>query len=295
MEVLVTGASGFIGSRLVGRLAERGHLVTALVNKNDVSAPKIKTVRGDITDRSLAFDGDFDVAYHLAAVTPLERNKKIQRQVNFEGTANLFDKIKDRSKHVVYVSGLGVFGHSDQVIDESTEKNPDTEFARIRLAAERHMEKKCREASIGFTTAYLGEVYGNGGWFTAQLMDRMKNGRFKMPKAGDYFRSFVHVEDAVNALVAIGEKRRYDESFIVTDSHPALFRDFANFVADKMGIKRLGSVPVFLAKGMLGGDAVRLLTTPTRASNKKIAELVEIKFPSYKEGLAQVLADADQM
>ncbi len=295
MKVLVTGASGFIGSRLAGMLAEGGHLVTALVNRNDVSVPKIKTVRGAITDRSLALDDDFDVAYHLAAVTPLEKSKKVQRQVNFEGTVNLFDRIKDRTRHVVYASGLGVFGDPGHVIDESTEKNPVTEFARIRLAAERYLEKKCREASIGFTAAYLGEVYGNGGWFAEQLVGRMRNNRFKMPKAGDYFRSFVHVQDAAGALVAIGEKRQYDENFVVTDSNPVLFRDFVNFVADRIGAKRVGSIPGFVAKAVLGGDAVRLLTTPTRASNKKISELMEIKFPSYREGLAQVLADMGQM
>jgi len=296
MNVLVTGASGFIGSKLVGRLAEGGHAVTALVNKNDISVPQIRMVRGDVSDRSLAFDGDFDVVYHLAAVTPLQKDRKVQQRVNFGGTVNLFDKIKDGSRHVVYASGVGVFGDSsNQIIDESAEKNPDTEFAKIRLAAERFLEKKCREASIGFTATYFGEVYGNGGWFTAQLVDRMKSGKFKMPRAGNYFRSFVHVDDAVSALVAIGEKQRRDEDFIVADSQPALFRDFANFVADGIGVKRPGSVPGFLAKAVLGGDAVKLLTTPTRASNKKISELVEMKFPTYREGLAQVLADIGQM
>jgi len=296
MDVLVTGASGFIGSRLVSRLAEGGHSVTALVNKNDIQVPGIRIARGDVSDKSLEFDGGFDVVYHLAAVTPLQRDRRIQQRVNFDGTANLFDKVRDRARHVVYASGLGVFGDSSgRVIDESAEKNPDTEFAKIRLAAERHLEKRCGEASIGFTAAYLGEVYGNGGWFAAQLVDRMKKGKLRMPGAGNYFRSFVHVDDAVGALAAIGEKRRRDEGFIVADSQPVLFMDFVNFVADKIGVRRPGSVPGFLARAVLGGDAVKLLTAPTRASNKKISGLMEMRFPTYREGVAQVLADIGQM
>lgn len=295
MRILVTGASGFIGSRLVKNLTESGHCVTALVNKNEISVPNIVVTRGDISTNALMLDGDFDIVYHLAAVTPLEKNKDIQKAVNFDGTKNLFEAIRGRCGHVVYASGLGVFGDaSDCIIDESTAKNPDTEFARIRLDAEKHLEESCTASSVGFTAVYLGEVYGNGGWFATQLLVRMRNGRFRIPMAGDYFRSFVHVDDAVGALAAVGQRRACGD-YIVTDSHPVLFRDFVNFLADEIGARRPGGIPKLLARAALGGDAVKLLTTSTRASNKKISGLIEFKFPTYREGLSSVLAETNQM
>ncbi len=293
MNVLVTGASGFIGSNLVKKLRDNNHTVTALVNQNDVTVPAVKIVRGDIAESLLVFEDKYDIVYHLAAVTPLEKNKKVQQKINFKGTINFYNKIKDTTNHLVYVSGLGVFGRTNHIIDESTAKNPDTDFAKIRLAAERHLEKECTEKNIGFCVAYLGEVYGNGGWFTSQILPRLKKGKFKMPKSGDYFRSFVHIDDAVNALYAIGQ-RQSDESFIVTDSNPALFKDFINFTADKVGVSHPGNIPTFLAKAVLGGDFIKLLTTPTKASNKKISEIIKIKFPTYQEGLTQVLAEINQ-
>ena len=298
MGILVTGASGFVGSNLVRRLVADGggggeREVTALVNRGDIAVPGVRVVRGDITDPDLRLEGGFEVVYHLAAATPLEKDGRVQRQVNVEGTANLFERIRDGAASVVYVSGLGVFGDaSGRIIDESTKRDPDTHYAKTRLEAEEYLAKGCGEHSIGFSVAYLGEVYGNGGWFASQLAGRLRRGRFRLPAGGNYHRSFVHVDDAAGALAAMGEGRPRHRSFIVTDSEPAPFRDFVNFAADLMGVRRPGGVPAFVARALLGGDAVRLLTTPVRASNKRISGLVRMRFPTYREGLPQVLSGA---
>ena len=111
-----------------------------------------------------------------------------------------------------------------------------------------------------------------------------------MPKNGEYFRCFVHVDDVVNSLIAIGEKNAFDNSFIITDSNPALFKDFINFVCDKLEVKHPGGIPTFLAKTVLGGDFVKLLTTSTKASNEKISKIATFQYPSYKEGVESLIS-----
>jgi nucleoside-diphosphate-sugar epimerase len=133
-------------------------------------------------------------------------------------------------------------------------------------------------------------VYGDGGWFTSQIIDRLKKGSFRMPKSGQYYRCFVNVDDVVNALIMIAEKNTFDESFIITDSNPALFADFINFICDKLGVKHPGSVPTFLASTVLGGDFVKLLTTSIKTSNAKISKLYSFQYPSYKEGVEAVIS-----
>jgi len=292
MKVLITGASGFIGSNLVDALVVKGHSVTGLVHENNFQNSTAKSLQVDLTDSSLSIPGEkFDVVFHLAALTPMEKNKKVLRKVNLDATKNFMDKIKSKTGFLIYASGMGVFGDTEGVIiDENTPLKPHTKYAEIRYEAQKFLEKECKENSIPLTVVYFGEVYGNGGWFTSQIIERLKRGKFKLPKGGDYYRSVIHVEDAVSALIAIAEKKAQSDSFVITDSNPVLFKDFINFTCDKLGVKHPGSVPTFLVKAVLGGDFVKLLTTPVKTSNAKISKLFDFKYSSYRDGIQQVIS-----
>jgi len=291
LKILVTGASGFIGSKLIKKLIGNNHSVTALVHKQNIKDSSIKIIKGDLTSSTFVIpDGQYDVVIHLAAATPLEKNKKTLKKINYNGTVNLFEQIKDKTKFFVYASGLGVFGDAkDKVVDENTEINPHTEYAKIRLDAQKFLEKSCKENSIAFTVVYLGEVYGDGGWFANHVVPRIKKGRLRIPNSGNYYRSLIHVDDVVSTIVTIAEKSIQNDSFVVTDSNSVLFSEFINYVADKIGAKHPGSVPNFIAKAVLGKDAVTLLTVSLKTSNKKLAKLIELKYPSYKEGIDSFL------
>ena len=113
--MLVTGATGFIGTKLVDKLIGRGDTVTALVRTGQIPNPKVKVITGDLTYPDFDFvDDQYDVVYHLAAAWPGEKDKKLQRKVNYDGSVNLFSKIKDKARFFVYVSGLGIFWGSER-------------------------------------------------------------------------------------------------------------------------------------------------------------------------------------
>lgn len=293
MAVLVTGATGFIGSRLVDRLVTRGDAVTALVRAGKTTNSQVHTVEGDLAYPDFDFpDDSYDVIYHLGAVWPGEKDKKVQRRVNYDGTVNLFSRVKDKAKFFVYVSGLGAFGDAKgNVINENTSPNPNTDYAKIRLEAQKYLEENCKQYGIPFAVAYLGDVYGNGGWFKSMMVDRLRRNSFRIPGSGKYYRSFVHVDDVVSALVAIAEKNQAGQSFLVTDSTPVVFSEFVSFVCSKLGTKLPGTVPAFLAKTALGQDFVTLLTTSVKASNLKISQICTMTYPSYQDGIAAVLSE----
>lgn len=293
MAVLVTGATGFIGGKLAERLIRRGDPVTTLVRSGNLPNSQIKIVNGDLTYPDFVFpDEEYDVVYHLAAAWPGEKDKKIQRKVNYDGTVNLFSKVKDKAKFFVYVSGLGVFGDSkEKIIDENFNLNPNTEYAKIRLEAQKYLEEACKEQGIPFSVAYLGDVYGNGGWFKSMMIERLKKGSFRIPGSGKYYRSFVHVDDVVSALVVIAEKNQTNQSFIVADSNPVVFSDFVNFLCTKLGVKIPGTIPAVLAKAILGSDFVNLFTTSTKTSNAKILNICDFTYPSYQEGVNAVISE----
>ena len=177
------------------------------------------------------------------------------------------------------------------VIDEETKLAPTTEYAKIRMEAQKFLEENCRQFGIPLTIAYLGDVYGNGGWFKSMMVERLRRTSFKILGSGKYLRSLVHVVDVVSALLAILEKGQTNQSFVIADSSPVMFSEFVNFTSAKLGVERPGTIPSFLAKAALGSDFVTLLTTSTRASNAKISRICNLQFKSYQEGVSAVLSE----
>jgi len=292
-SVLVTGATGFIGSRLVEALINKEYDVTSLIREGKKGNSKSNIIYGDLTDEKIDFkDLKFDCVFHLASHTPLEKNKKILEKVNLEGTKKLFDEIKNITNSIIYISGLGVYGEpGDKIINEEQKYNPNTNFVKIRLDAEKYLIDNSLKNDIDFAVVHFGDVYGPGGWFNEMLVKRLQKNTFRMPAGGDYYKGFVHVDDAVGSMIAVLEQKSFGESFIVADSQPVTFKEFSNFTADQIGAKHPGSVPTFLAKAVLGGDLIKLLTTSMKVSNEKISKIYQFKYPDYKNGITQVISE----
>ncbi|PIW35461.1 MAG: nucleoside-diphosphate sugar epimerase [Nitrosopumilales archaeon CG15_BIG_FIL_POST_REV_8_21_14_020_33_23] len=286
-RVLVTGATGFIGSRLAQKLLESGADVTILARKKQEKSP-FKTIIDDLTHPNLHFKQKFDVVCHLASVTPLEKNKKIIQSVNYDGVKNLFSAVSG-AKLFVYISGLAVFDPIYDKITETTPKKYDTEFVKVRIKAQEFLEENCLKSGMNLSVAYLGDiVYGNGGFFQSMIYDRIQKGTFRIPGNGKYVKNFIHVDDVIGALIAIIQKEETN-SYILTDSTPVSFIEFINYISDNLGVKKPKTVPAALAKLVLGSDAINLLTRSVSASNRKISQIYDFKFQSYKEGLSDLL------
>ena len=310
MKVLVTGASGFIGSALVRKLSESKdspYQVFALIRKatsadgSSWDPKRVNVLTGDLADPgSLNFDtkeGEIDVVYHLAAVTPESRlRRQVLRDINLAGTKNLFDAVRDNARHFVHVSGLAVFepaGSSGNVVNEGSPKSRDLEYIRIRLEAEEYLRENCAKYGIDLTVVYFPDiVYGNSGSFRRIFLEQISKGKFRIPGTGEYYTNFIHLDDAVGILIALTSKRSQtaNESYIASDSDPAPFREFVNFIADALGVKRPGSAPLFLARAVVGSDLIKMLTKNTRASNEKIASLYNFQFPTYESGIPHVVS-----
>ena len=152
-SLLVTGATGFIGSKLVETLLDRKYHVTSLARPGKSVHPKSDLVSADLTDSNLKIPiDDIDCVIHLASHTPLEKNKKILESVNLQGTKNLFSQVKEKTKSIIYISGLGVYGDPKGItVDETFPYSPMNNFVKIRLDAQKFLESECKERGINFS------------------------------------------------------------------------------------------------------------------------------------------------
>ena len=133
----VTGASGMVGSKIVGRLVAHGYKVKALSRNKFFDDSDIELFRGGLDDEEVlkSFLSDAHVLFHCAA--ELYDESKMW-DVNVLGTERLLSIVKDSSiKYLCYLSSAGVVGRTNvKWVDEKTKCNPQNAYERSKWAAE---------------------------------------------------------------------------------------------------------------------------------------------------------------
>jgi len=213
-KVLVTGASGFIGSNLTAALAAQADEVTCLVRRTSRSDPLralgVKCVYGDVTDpESLrpAIAGQ-EVVYHVAGLPTVLRPVDFYR-VNSAGTFHVARLCAEQSRPpvLVTVSSLAAAGPSPQGRPR-TETDPlvqVSEYGRSKLAAER----AARRFADRVPTTIVRPPIVFGPWDRAGLemfrpVDRF--GIHFVPRTARHRFSVIHVEDLVQLLILAAQR-----------------------------------------------------------------------------------------
>ncbi|MDI1495241.1 MAG: NAD dependent epimerase/dehydratase family protein [Cenarchaeum symbiont of Oopsacas minuta] len=284
MRVLITGASGFIGYKLASNFVDMGDEVVALCNKNVTPQGCIGVKVNLATKVPDIPKGRYDIVYHLAAATPLVKSFDGSRAINYDGTKNILKAINGRTESFVYVTGTGIYGKIDSMITANTPCNPHTKYSKVRLEAQRYAQRICDKNKNTFLVACMGDVYGSGGWLSSQIVPRIKKNRFKVPGNGEYVKSFVHIDDVITALTAIG-KQSTGGVHILADSEPIKFSDFIRLICKLLGKDYSGNIPSVIAKIVMGREVVEMLTTSTVCDGSAMAKMIDVKYPSYKVGI----------
>ncbi len=209
MRVLVTGASGFLGSHVAEQLSAAGHQVVALVRKSS-KVDFLKTLKGvefafgDVADRDsikVAVKGADAVIHSAGAVKA--RSPEEFHQINVGGTENAFFAAKEAApdlKRFVFVSSLAGAGPSEDGRPVSiTSRNPVTHYGRSKLDAEDFLEG--HKDSLPITMIRPPMIYGprdNESFAFFQSVSR----RF-LPKVGPGTNtlSVIYASDAASACI----------------------------------------------------------------------------------------------
>lgn len=268
--VLVSGASGFIGGRLLRLLSSEGINCRALCRKPIEHDRVFVADLSDKANLALACSGIscvFHCAGHAHAFTSLSgRNDALHWRVNFEGTRNLLEAAAEQGvKQFVNLSSVKAMAESGaKCVDEESAGEPETAYGQSKRAAEELVLCAGKQYDMHVVNLRLAMVYGAGGHGNVERMARLvKCGLFPpLPETGNH-RSLVHVNDVVVAMRLVAEEGRANgQTYIVASPEAPSGRGLYDALCLASGVSRCEwAVPVSLLNAAaICGDALGFLT-----------------------------------
>jgi nucleoside-diphosphate-sugar epimerase len=265
-KLLVTGAGGFIGRRLVERALFRGVPVRGLerdpVRAAALARQGVEVITGDVGDVEVAaraLEGAGAVV-HAAALVREGGTLAEFRPVNVEASATLC-RVARRAgcTRFVHVSSVMVYGFSyPPDVDESGplrgENNP---YCQTKIEGE--LAVNCVHEPPDFQVVVVrpGDVYGPGsGPWVVRPLELMRRGRFLLPDGGHGTFNHVYIDNLVDALELALDARVPGQTFNVTDGEPVSFRDYFTRLAALAGLPPPRSAPAPLVRTLLGAVAL---------------------------------------
>jgi dihydroflavonol-4-reductase len=227
MKAFVTGGTGFIGSRVVRQLVERGYDVVALARSEEGAAPLrrlgAEIAYGDITDVTAMRPAmrDSDVLFHIAAWYKLgSRDWHHAESINVGGTRKVLRLAQELGvPKIVYTSTVAVFGDTrGELVDESyyTEGPFLTEYDRTKWLAHYKVAVPFIERGAPIVIVMPGGVYGpDDASINGELLRRFYQGKLPVLPGPETTWTYAHVEDVATGHILAAEKGRPGESYIL--------------------------------------------------------------------------------
>jgi 2-alkyl-3-oxoalkanoate reductase len=249
-KVLVTGATGFIGSHLAKSLVEAGYEVRALVREKNsdrtrLSGVDVEFVVGDIRQADSLFEAASKVkkVFHCAAVASDWASKQAFYETNVVGTENILKAcVRENVGIFIGISTNDVFGRIEKrVVDESFplmkwhEPYPDT-----KLLAEKLIWKYHETEGLPVTLVYPCWVYGEGDTtFLPHIIKAIASRQLVFwRKNALMWPTFI--ENLIDLLHVIStDTRAIGNGYLVHDGNSVSFENFCNRICDETGLRRI--------------------------------------------------------
>ncbi|WP_428897421.1 Nucleoside-diphosphate-sugar epimerase [Parelusimicrobium proximum] len=246
-KVLVTGGTGFIGSKLVDRLLKEGHEVRVLSRKKKSSdRANLEYMKADYTDKESLVNcvRGCSAVFHLAAAI-FAFNKKGFERANVTTTENLVyacNVAGDVDKFIL-VSSQAAAGFSpdkSRPLTETDEPRPVSDYGRTKLGAERALAG----LNNGTKTVILRPpiVYGKNDSGVSKIAAWVKRGIMVNTSSGDTYFSFIYVDDLIRAIyIAYTNFLAENNTYFVCENRAYTWKYFIKQMAKAMG-KRFAPV-----------------------------------------------------
>ena len=259
MKILITGASGFIGSFIVEEALKRGFETWAAVRKSSsreyLQDERINFIELNLSSREQLVEQlrshTFDYVVHAAGVTKCLDKRDFHR-INTEGTKNLVQALIELQmplKRFVFVSSLSVFGaireqQPYEEIRETDTPQPNTEYGRSKLEAERFLEsEELRMKNEEFATAqpFPYVILRPTGVYGPREKDYFLMAQ-SIKQHSDFavgYRqqdiTFVYVSDVVQAVFLALDKGQTGRKYFLSDGEVYQSTTFSDLIHEELG------------------------------------------------------------
>lgn len=262
MKILVTGGTGFLGTRLIPQLVKDGQQIFALA-RSASSEDKLRTLgatptSGDLESSTLPSLPEVDAVVHAGAYFRFAGPRAPYFRINVEGTTALLKAAENAGvKTFVYVSAAGTImddtGLPVRDADESVPTHPNSFSAYI--ASKSRAEAAVLAANKpGFRTIALRPpaIWGPGDPWSRELPRAIRSGKFAFINRGDYPFVTCHVDNVIEAIKCALERGAGGHAYFINDRERITFRQFIKMIASlqNLSVEKLRSMPYGVAFAM---------------------------------------------
>lgn len=248
MNLLLTGASGFVGRNIIPILSENYLLRTAGFEKtNDYQI--------DLSNNELILSSSFDIILHAAGkahINPISlAEEKEFYDVNYQGTKNLCFGLEKSylPSHFIYISTVAVYGLNSGVnINEDTKQLGNSAYAKSKILAEQFLQNWCNEKGVRLSILRPSLIAGaNPPGNLGAMAKGIKTGKYFSIGKGESRKSILMVNDIANLVpLLIKNPGIYN----LCDSHHPSFKELEVLISKQLGKSQPKSIPYPIAKSL---------------------------------------------
>ena len=296
MKLVVTGASGFIGSVLCSRLLQKGHTLTLLTR----SAPRETStgtkrwlhwrpgMSGDWESTLGAADGVINLAGEPIAAKRWTRKQKHQLRLSridtTVGLVRAIAKAKQKPRFLLNASAVGYYGpRGDEIIGEDAAAG--TDFLAALCRDWENEAIKAEKLGVRVLRLRTGLVLGPGGGPLAKMAPPFKFFIGGPLGSGKQWMPWIQIEDEVGLIVHLIENSQANGPVNAAAPNPVTMKEFCRTLGQVLGRPSWAPVPAFALRIMLGEMAGMLLTgqRAVPAAAEKFG--YRFRYPNLQEAL----------
>ena len=301
MKILVTGATGFVGKKLVSELVNRGHKVSIL-SRDSKSAQRRMPIECEIhrwepelyPPPSQAFD-DVNAVIHLAGANIADgrwtsSRKKSIRDSRVLSTRNLVSTLKSLQnppKIFLSASAIGFYGNQ-KLVELYEDLEPGSGFLAEVCKEWEHEAFVAKDHNIRTIALRIGLVLGYEGGALKKMLPPFWAGLGGNLSDGSQWMSWIHIKDLVSMIIHSIENKSVEGAYNAVSFEPVTNKIFTKCLAKILRRPAFFPVPKFVLKIILGEMSDLLLGSLKVSSTKIIETGFDFKYPDLSSALSDI-------